>query len=492
MNTITPHIIRKVAARNSQLDLYNFVVGAWPVLEPGRPLVHGWHIDAICEHLQAVTSGDIRNLIINMPPRHMKSLLVSVLWPCWEWTLHPEHRWIFASYNQQLSLRDSCKSRRLITSNWYQARYGSIYRLMPDQNQKGRFENDKTGFRLATSVSGLATGEGGDRIVVDDPHNVNQAESSLIRTKTSVWWNETMSTRDNDPKDVARVIVMQRVHEDDLSGHVLAQGGYEHLCLPAEFDDRPRHVTCIGWSDPRTIIGELLCPERYGPAEMDNLKLRMGSRGCAGQLQQLPAPAEGAIFKRSWFKNTFRELPKFTRIATFWDTAVKAGQENDESACVTVGVTTDNVACILRCRHGRWETPELVDELTAQASYLRTNFGDTYIGDYVEDKMNGSTLIQYVRRSHPQLVLIPLAVERDKVSRAQGVTPMCEAGQVLLPDLEIYPQSRTWVSDLITSLITFPTAKHDDLTDVFVYALKWLIISQASQRVSKRGRGGMV
>jgi predicted phage terminase large subunit-like protein len=480
--------IDDVRAAMSALDLHGFVRKAWHVVEASTPYVSGWHVEAICKHLEAVSDGRIRNLVINMPPRHMKSLLVSVFWPCWEWTRFPERRWLFASYAQSLATRDSLKCRRLIQSHWYKECYGHKFSLTGDQNQKTRFENDRTGYRLATSVGGLGTGEGGDRIIVDDPHNVLEAESNAIRSTTLTWWDETMASRGNDPKTVAKVIVMQRVHEDDLSGHVLAQGGYEHLCLPAEFDGRPSKST-IEWSDPRSALGELLCPERFGEPELAELKLRLGSRAAAGQLQQLPAPAEGAIFKAGWFVNRYRTLPTFTRVATFWDTALKAKEENDETACVTIGVGIDGNPYILRAAHGRWETPDVAKFLCEQAAWFRNLYGETYAGDYVEDKVSGTTLVQYVRRSQPELALVSVKVELDKVARAHGVTPLCEAGRVLFPDPEVFPASRSWSSDMIGNLLTFPAARHDDLTDVFVYAMKWFL-GTLGMRKSRRGWSG--
>jgi predicted phage terminase large subunit-like protein len=482
-------------AKNSDDDassLLSFVSVAWAAVEPSTPYSRNWHIDAICEHLEAVTAGQIRNLIINMPPRHSKSLLVCVFWPCWEWTLHPERRWLFASYAQSLSIRDSVKCRRLIRSPWYQKLYGSRYHLTGDQNQKMRFENNKTGYRLATSVGGLGTGEGGDRIIVDDPHNVLEAESIRVRSATLTWWDETMATRGNDPKTAARVIVMQRVHQDDLTGHVLAQGGYEHLKLPAEFEGHT-HVTAIGWRDPRTRMGELLCPERFGTEELAEIKLRLGSRAAAGQLQQRPAPAEGAIFKHEWFKNRYQTLPEMSRVATFWDTALKANEENDETACITVGVgAADKLPYIIRAFHGRWETPDTVKFLIEQAVWLRKIFAESYAGDYVEDKVSGTTLLQYVRASRPEIPVIPIKVDRDKVTRAHGVTPICEAGRVLFPNIVTFPDTQTWAADLIDNLTSFPTAKHDDLTDAFVYALKWYLSETTPRKISRRGRGGMI
>src|SRR5437016_131595 len=177
-------------------SLLEFVRQAWPIVEPSTPLVPGWHIDAIIEHLEAVSRGQIRNLLINVPPRHMKSLLVSVFWPAWEWIRYPQRRWLYSSYGAQLSIRDSVKCRRLIESPWYQQRWGDRFALTSDQNTKGRFDNNRSGYRLSTSVGGAATGEGGDRIVCDDPHNVQEAESDSVRKATVDWWDVVMSTLD--------------------------------------------------------------------------------------------------------------------------------------------------------------------------------------------------------------------------------------------------------------------------------------------------------
>ena len=175
-----PGLLVEIDTERAVRSLREFVRQAWPVVEPSTPFVPGWHIDAIIQHLEAVTGGQIRNLLINVPPRHMKSLLVAVFWPVWEWIRWPQRRWLFSSYSAQLSIRDSVKCRRLIESPWYQERWADRFALTSDQNTKGRFDNNRSGYRLSTSVGGSATGEGGDRIVCDDPNNVNEVESDSI------------------------------------------------------------------------------------------------------------------------------------------------------------------------------------------------------------------------------------------------------------------------------------------------------------------------
>ena len=313
----------EVAAERARRSLRRYVRDAWHVVEPAARFVPGWHLDAICDHLEAVSAGEIRHLLITMPPRHAKSLSVSVFWPTWEWVTHPERRWLYASYALSLSVRDSVKCRRLIESPWYQAAWGPRFQLTSDVNLKTRFENDATGYRIATSVGGSATGEGGDRIVCDDPHAIDEVESATIREGTLTWWDETMSTRGNNPATVAYVIVMQRTHASDLAGHVLEQGGYHHLNLPAEYEPRPA-ICCGRNPDPRSEPGELLWPEQFDRAAVDGLKVRLGPVAAAGQLQQRPVPRGGAMFKREWFPIVDAAPAAASRVR-YWDKAGTAG-----------------------------------------------------------------------------------------------------------------------------------------------------------------------
>lgn len=452
---------------------------AWHVVEPGTSFVDGWHLQAICEHLEAVSRGQIRNLLINMPPRHMKSLAVAVFWPTWEWLQHPERRWLFASYALSLSVRDSLKCRRLIQSPWYQRNWGHLYRLTDDQNAKLRFENDKTGYRLSTSVDSAATGEGGDRIVVDDPHNVREAESEATRQATITWWDEAMSTRLNDQRTGAKVIVMQRVHAGDLSGHVLEQGGYEHLCLPAEYEPT-NYVSAIGWKDPRTEPDELLWPERVGPAEIASLKVQLGSYGYAGQMQQRPAPRAGGLFKRSWwgrFSLAAFDRNTASQVIQVWDTAFQEKTSADYSVCSTWAKTPQG-AYVLDVFRARLEFPEL--KRTARDLYARWQPSAVL----VEDKASGQSLIQELRRPDatdpkrwPALPIIPVATDRDKVSRATAVTPYVEAGRVYLPD------DASWVAGWVQEHADFPNAAHDDQVDTTSMALARLFAGPGPVRV---------
>ena len=291
----------RLKAEKARRSLKEFVKQAWTILEPQTPFVDGIHMDAICSHLQAVTEGKIQNLIINVPPGHAKSLLTSVFLPAWTWIDHPDSRWLFSSYREPLATRDSVKCRRLIESDWYQQRWGDRYQMAGDQNQKHRFENDRTGYRVVVPMS-AGTGERGDYVVVDDPHSVEGAESDAARTSAVDWWNGSMSTRLNDLSKGHKIVIQQRLHEADLTGDLLTRGGYELLRLPAEFEPDLRCHTSIGWTDPRTSAGELLWPQKIDEAALDSLKTTLGSYRYAGQYQQRPAPAEGGMIKRHWWR----------------------------------------------------------------------------------------------------------------------------------------------------------------------------------------------
>jgi predicted phage terminase large subunit-like protein len=411
---------------------------------------------------------------------------VAVFWPCWEWISWPERRWLFSSYAASLSIRDSLKCRRLIESPWYQANWGDRFQLTSDQNAKQRFENNKSGYRLATSVGGAATGEGGDRIVVDDPHNVGEAESDLVRRAAVDWWDQVMSTRLNDPKTGAKVIVMQRVHEADLTGHVLEQGGYELLRLPAEWEEGSTRMTSIGWSDPRTQPGELLWPERFGPAELETLKRSMGSYAAAGQLQQRPSPAEGGILKRHWWKYwkpqgmvlppvSVRlpdgqlqiihavDLPyEFEEQMQSWDMAFK-DVESSDFVVGQVWAKQKADRFLLDQVKDRLDLPRTLEAVR----WMTRKWPQTY-AKLVEDKANGSAVIAMLNHEIQGLIAVP--PEGGKEARASAISAQIESGNVYLP----HPSIRPWVSGFIDEAAAFPNAAHDDQVDGMSQALlRW-------------------
>lgn len=400
----------------------------------------------------------------------MKSLAVSVFWPCWEWAKMPYTRWLCSSYSQRLSIRDSVKCRRLITSPWYQSNWGDRFKLTGDQNEKSRFENDKTGYRIATSVGGAGTGEGGDRVVVDDPVSADEAASDIKRENANDWWDDTMSTRGNDPTKAAFVIVMQRLHEDDLSGHVLRTGLYTHLNIPMEFEKSRKCVIHLNgkhfFEDPRKEEGELLWPTRIDAKELDRYKRTMTPYAVAGQFQQRPAPEEGGIFKKAWFRRfgpkSDHELPSTgLHVIQSWDMSFKDTDGSDFVCGLVLARRGPNFYVLDRDKR-RLDCPKTVQAvLTMSAKWPNAH------AKCIEDKANGSAVISLLKQKLHGLVEIQ--PEGGKKARAHAIAPVCEGGNVYLPE------DAPWVDDFLYELCAFPNAMHDDQVDAFTQGVLRLL-----------------
>jgi predicted phage terminase large subunit-like protein len=469
---------------NPRPTLSQFIDLAWPTIEPATRFIGGFHVDAIVHHLEAISRGELRNLIINVPPRHSKSSLVSVLWPVWEWIDDPWLRWLFVSYGQDLSTRDSVKRRRLIESDWFRAQWGDRFMLASDQNQKTRYENSRTGVMIASSAGGTGTGEGGHRIVVDDPHKADEVESDVQRRAVLDWWDGTMSTRANQ-EQTARVIVMQRLHENDLTGHVLDQmkaGGeqYDHLVLPAEYEPRVYLCPANLEHDCRTEEGDLLSPARFDAAAIARLKVSLGDRA-AGQLQQLPAPAGGAIFRKDvWEDGQNRYEVADPALASriigrylSYDTAFKDTESSDFTGLTVWDMLADNTVLLRQVRNDRLEMPQLL--ATVRADVDRHDAAGTLRGIIMEEAGSGISALQILRAGLPPKYASLLRPFKpggaSKVARARAVTQWCALGLVKLPhpseavpwlDAFAGPEGKLW---------KFPTVEHDDDIDSFVQAL---------------------
>lgn len=467
-----------------------FVEAAWDIIEPGAVFMGGYHLDAIAEHLEACANGEISKLLINIAPRHGKSSLVSVLYPAWLWTHTPAERMLFASYALELSRRDSTRNRRIIKTEWYQQRWPHV-ELSGDHDTKTNFSNTLTGVRQTTSVGGPTTGLGGTHLILDDPHSAQQSESAVVRESTLQWFREAWSTR-LDPGRQVQIVIMQRLHQGDVSGFCLAEGGWEHLCLPTEYEAGPKKTTSIGWSDPRTEPGELLWKERFGTPkgqrELDALKKTLGAVGVAGQLQQRPVPRGGSIFKQAWLRfwydenlgvpepmmyvkadNTMEEnpqkpLPRLepSSMISSWDLAFKGGVKNDFVVGQTwaSGIKDDRAnRYLLAQERGNFD---FVDTIVA---IRRLNERHPPAATLIEEKANGAAVITSIKSEMP--AVIPVTPEGGKESRAAGVAPMFEAGNVWLP----HPKQFPWVQEYIDELCTFPRANNDDQVDATTQAL---------------------
>lgn len=470
-------------------DLAAFAKACWPVLEPAQPLKWGWALDAICEHLTAVTNGHITRLLMNVPPGCMKSLLTGVIWPAWEWTDPGRRslRYLGTSHKQELAVRDSTKCRRLIQSAWYQSRWQ--VKLVGDQNAKTKFENTHTGFREAMAFTGM-TGSRGDRVILDDPLSVDGANSEADLRSAETTFREALPTRINNEQS-AIVVIMQRLADRDTSGIILAEKlGYTHLCLPMEFEKDRRCVTSIGFRDPRTKEGELLFPERFPATQVKELKKTLGEYASAGQLQQRPVPRGGGLFKEKYLRYwpADESLPDFSYVVQSYDTAFTENTVNDPTACTVWGVfkrPKDSLPAIMLL--------EAWDEHLGYAKLRKRMIADwmaTYGGRdddllhparkadavLVENKGSGIALLQEVNAAGvPAMQYNP--GKADKVARAHNVLPLYEQGVVYVIESGVEPgKPVTWARRFVDELGKFSTVSEgrDDYVDTLTQVMRLL------------------
>lgn len=516
-----------------QGGLIAFVRYFWHVLEPARPFVDGWPIQAMCEHLEAVTFGEIKRLLINVPPGFMKSLLVDCFWPAWEWgpmgKVH--YRYIAFSYSAALTERDNDKFRTLVSSSAYQKLYGPLRTAMrkeempfEESDESGQVTlrnkttikviNTGTGWKLASSVGGVATGERGDRVIIDDPHSVQDAESERIRNETIRWFRESISSRFNDLDTGALIIIMQRVHYDDVSGIALGKGfNYTHLCIPWEFDpsrafDNQNNLirNQIGWCDPRAIeddpdgnAGEPAWRARFSDEAIAELRAEMGGAyPWAAQMQQSPIPRGEGIFKREWWQlweHPNNRFPEFEYIVASLDGAFTEDEENDPSAMTVWGVFTtgDGKRAIMLIRawrkHLQFSAKRVERRPNESHAVWRQRTQSSWgLMEWVHDtctwlngrpmqvdkllieaKASGISAAQELqnRYSTAGFAIQLCPVKGDKVARAYAVQPTFSNGLVYAPEFD-------WSEMVIEEMEMFPRGKYDDLTDSATQALRYL------------------
>jgi predicted phage terminase large subunit-like protein len=442
-------IDREIARRS----LAEFAKMAWPLLEPSTPLKWGWALDALCAHLEAVTYGQIQNLLANVPPGMMKSLMVNVIWPAWEWgpAGKPHLRSLNTSHKQELAVRDSMKCRRLITSQWFQERWPLV--LMQDQNTKTKFENQATGFIDAMAFTSM-TGSRGDRVKLDDPLSVDSANSEADLKSAELTFNEALPTRVNDLEKSSIIVIMQRLHSKDTSGIILDTGlDFVHLCLPMEFDPERRCVTPI-FSDPRTYEGELLFPERFPAAAVAKLKKQLGSYGSAGQLQQRPSPRGGGMLKRHWF-TVKSAAPTGVRWVRAWDLAATDDPSAAWTAGAKIGEAPDGNFWIGDMRRIQGSAEEVERLLRNTAS--RDGIGVK--GSIPQDPgQAGKAQVQYLIKKLAGYPYTSSPESGDKATRASPFAAQSEAGNVYLVD-------GPWVETFLAEAEEFPFGKWKDQID---------------------------
>lgn len=484
--------LRREIVRRESEDLAKsfraFVEAAWPIVEPGVEFVGGIHIDALCEHLQACYERKILRLLINVPPRTGKSTITTVLFPAWVWANNPAEKFLTGSYALQLATRDAVRTRRVLESEWYRERWPGV-ELAEDQNQKTSYENTQTGTRTVVAVGSATTGLGGTFLICDDPHNVQQAESALVREAAVTWFREAWSTRANTPTTV-RIVIMQRVHQADVAGYVLSEGGWTHLKLPMRYEKAPKTPTPVGWVDPREEDGELLWPNRYGEEEIAALEKTLGSAATAAQLQQRPVPRGGGTFKSEWYRFWYDdslgvpdpvvtqrsngehiECPQKSRppvepgtMLASWDLAFKGGEKNDYVVGQVWGrgVKGDRANLyLLDQERGQYDFPSTID-----AMYRLRDRNPGVVTTIVEEKANGAAAIATLKNDVPGLVAV--LPEGGKESRAAAAAPLFEAGNIWLPHPDQFP----WVRGFLDEMGLFPRGQHDDQVDAMTQAIR--------------------
>lgn len=506
---------KAIEKRKCEVSLAEFVRSAWHVIEPEQPYVHGWHIDFICAHLEAITDGveDYNRLLVNVPPGTMKSLLIGVFWPAWEWGPRnmPHMRYVCASHSLDLAIRDSLRMRRLVTDEWYQGHWGDRVKITGDQNAKAKFETTMTGARQACAFTGI-TGYRGDRVIVDDPHSVDDANSDAKRETVTNLFREAVTSRLNNPAKSAIVVVMQRLHEKDVSGIILdADMGYDHIMLPMRYDPLRAHPTKLGYVDPREEDGELLFPDRFPLNVVDRDEAALGPYATAGQYAQSPEPRGGGIIKDTWWQLWDRpEYPGVEYIVASLDTAYTTKAENDPSALTIWGVfggSSDSVATRSVDRYGRqmdvsksyqssslgpvpkamlmyaWqgklEVHDLVDKVAGICKRMRV---DTLL---IENKAAGHSVAQEMRRlfGHEDFTVQMYDPKTlDKVARLYSIQHIFSEGMVYAPN-------KDWAEMVIRQTSSFPRGAHDDLVDTVSMGLKHLrdvgMLTRAPERMAE-------
>lgn len=525
MKKLTPadlaRVLEEADVEAARRSFSEFFKQAFPIFEPADPYVHNWHVDAVCEHLQAVAEGQIRKLAINIPPGTLKSSIVSIAWPAWMWTRRPSWRGVFSSYAQDLAVQFAVKARTLMESEWYQRSFvKGAWRFSDDMNRKDMYTNTATGLRISLSVGSKGTGFRGNAVVADDPLNAKEAPSKIARDEVIYWWDKVMSSRVNRPEEDAFIIMMQRLHADDPTGHVLKQGGYELLNLPAEFNPKKCCVTRRAdgreWRDPRVETGDsLLFPARLSRTYLAEQKRVLGSEAYSGQYNQDPSPAEGGLFKYSWWRFWRHEgatvgrvagveveldpvryprpeecyqgpakiIPPIRHVIGSLDAAFKGTDDSDWVAFGVWGIVNAE-RYLLELVRGKLAYPATKRELLRLIA--RWPLCRRWL---IEDKANGSAIISDLEGQIPGVT--PVNPEGGKETRAAAMSPQVEAGQVLLGDGAIYTEidsdgtrKSVSVAAYVSEHGTFPRGTNDDMVDMTSQLMTHLATSREAARAA--------
>jgi predicted phage terminase large subunit-like protein len=475
-----------IEAELCRRSLATFFRRGWHVLEPDTPLDDNWHIDAICDHVQALIEGWagtreqlFHNLLINVPPGTLKSRIVGVYAQAWAWIQWPQFSALFLSSNPRVALRDADFMRQLIGSEWYRDRFQPDWTtdwsiewdLDDNANARGLFRNTRGGCRQSQGMSAKVTGDRHDAIFVDDPHDAEEAKSKALREAVNDKWDTAICNRIKDPRRSIRCGVMQRLHADDWASRRQKEG-WEHLCIRQEFDPKRSRKTALGWSDPRSIEGELLLATRFSRAFLYAERKRLGSDGYAGQHQQDPVPEGGGKFKSKWFVfwSRIENQPDLIRLVypdgrtkivklsdCRWfstvDVAMSTKKEADYTVIAVWAVTKDGDLILIDLVRDRFEDPEIIPQFTRfKLLYPKLSYFA------IESNGMGLGVIQTARRKN--FAVRSINTDKDKVANASTAIIRCEAGQIA------FPSEASWLADFLLEVTTFNKTEHDDQVDV--------------------------
>ena len=448
--------INKVLNKIIKNDFKSFLIKAFHILNPGKIFFDSWYIDFIKEHLSALESRKIKRLIVNVPPRCLKSICITVAWPALLLAKNPATRIIAACYNIAISQKHSEDCRRVLNSTWYKKHFPDT-KILRGANTKNKFITTAEGFRFATSVGSTLTGEGADFLILDDPITPIQAMSKNERQKVIKWFEQTFISRLNDKKTGVIVLVMQRLHSNDLTDYLLKKGGWSHIKLPAIAEKN--HSLKFQNFSYDLKKGELLNPKREGKKEIDFAKKELGSYIFSAQYQQSPIGDKNAFFQNDCIKR-YTLKPEFDFLYQSWDCAIKIGKNNDFSVCTTWGVTKDSYYLIDVFRK-KLEFLNLKASMVSKYKEYNTN------AVLIEDKASGQQVIQELR-SETKVPIIGILPSGNKIFRCIQIIGVFESGKVFLP------KSSHWLEDFEMELFSFPDTEHDDQVDSLVQFLIWM------------------
>ena len=449
-----------------------FVAKSFHTVSPGNQYLHNWHIDMIADKLLRIEKGEITRLIINIPPRYLKSVCINVAWPAWLLGKNPSKRIMTSSYSQALSNKHSQDCRVILNSKWYQELFPWT-RIAKGENLKSKFVTTKRGFRFATSTGGTATGEGGDILIVDDPQNPNKINSKLYRENTIEWFEQTFISRLNNKKNGAIVIIMQRLHEDDLCGYLLKNKAdqWDLLKIPAIYN---QETSFKGSYEKIIQAGSVLHEQRENIDDLNKLKLELGEYYFAAQYNQNPSPSTGSMFKRKWLQYFSKsEGIIFDQIIQSWDTAIKIKTEHDYSVGITIGINNQGIY-LLDVFRDKLEYPELLVAVKGLAIKWHPQF------ILIEDRASGQSLIQSLKNELFAKV-IGIKDNKDKIMRIATYVLFFERREVFID------KDAKWRLDFEQELLSFPYGAHDDQIDALANAFQYLTkIRQIKRDVNLR------